>query len=359
LLHEGVLSEGPKDAPEGAGRPRTRLTLNPDAGQFVGVDFHADEILAVAVDFAQNIVKRARRPIRAGAAASRVVEGMMALIGEVMPNDSRRVLGIGIGCPGPVDREAGVALEYRHIRGLHGVPLAEPVARRFDIPTLVENTANAMALAELWFGQGRDVRHLTCLWIRSGVGAGIIVDRNLYGGWGDGAGEIGYWRCPVYEARANGVVRPLAKCGLRELEEIASVRAIRAALTASRTPAKRKGPKTGPRAWRIRDIAKAYREKDRFTRHVIDAAAGSLGWAVAQLALCLAPERVILSGPLAALGDDFRNTVSDVAAECFTSAGSRFPSVVLSSLGPFSAALGAAALVMDHWKPARQSAEGK
>ena len=352
LLREGILIDGEKAA-VGVGRPRTTVMLNPEAGQFVGVDFHADEILAISMDFAQNLVKRASQPIRRTDTVDDVVRGIVRAISEVVPSDQSRLLGIGFGCPGPVDREQGTAREYRYIRGFKNVPLVVPITKQFKVPVYIENTANAMALAELWFGQGRDLRDFACLWIRSGIGAGIVVNRKLYSGMADGAGEIGLWQCPVYRRNADGGFRPLRQDGLRELEEIASVHAMQASLTQAIASGRHSEAGDRPRSLDADQIIEAYRAHDSLTRTVVDAAAGSLGWAITHLLFCLAPERVVLAGPLAALGDDFLKPMLETAAQRFAPTGLPPPPIVMSTLGPFSGALGAAARVVDQWKPER------
>lgn len=350
LLREGILIEGSRAA-SGIGRPRTTVMLNPGAGQFVGVDFHADEVWAISMDFAQNPLKEAHHPIRPTDTAEDVVGGIVRAIDQVVPSEQKLLLGIGIGSPGPVDRHEGTAREYRYIEGFRNVPLIAPVAERFCVPVYIENTANAMALAELWFGQGRELSSFACLWIRSGIGAGIVVNRQLYSGVADGAGEIGFWQCPTYRVGKGGKLCSATTIGLRELEEIASVRAIRDALTQA-IEAGRSSVLAKPIPDTDR-IVQAYRDDDRLTRTVINAAAGSLGWAIVHLSLCIAPEKIILAGPLAALGEDFVAPIQSVAAECCAGTGLQPPSITLSTLGPYSGALGAAALVVDQWKPSR------
>jgi len=65
------------------------------------------------------------------------------------------------------------------------------------VPVFVENTIRTMALAELWFGQGRGLRNFICLGARSGLGAGIIIDGQVYRGADNRAGEIGDCRASL------------------------------------------------------------------------------------------------------------------------------------------------------------------
>ncbi|MBN1557954.1 MAG: ROK family protein [Lentisphaerae bacterium] len=250
------------------------------------------------------------------------------------------VLSVGVGCPGPVDVEQGTAVEYPYIRDFHDVALVEPLAARFGIPVYIENTSNTMALAELWFGAGRELHNFVCIWIRSGVGAGLIVDRNLYRGVADGAGEIGHWRCPARDRnKGNGDA-------WRELQDTASVRAILRALH----PDTETAPAAEPQ---VSDVLEACRRGDAQALDSIRAAAESLGWAVGHLGLVLAPEAVILAGPLTELGPVLSEPVGRIVQDLYAGWDLPIPKVLCSDLGPFSGALGAAALAVDRWKPAR------
>jgi N-acetylglucosamine repressor len=336
LIHEGYLVESGKNTSR-RGRPRMKLSLNPKAGQFVGVDFCADEILAVAIDFAQQVVAEARTPLRAGESTPTVLHALENTLAKVLPRRRKTALAIGVGCPGPVDIETGCAIEYPYIRGFHNVPLAERLQKRFRIPVSIENTCNTMALAELWFGHGRALNNFVCIWDRSGIGAGIVVDRKIYRGVADGAGEIGFWQCPVTLRGGRQTLRPL--------QEVASVRAI---LDRMRAPGKRKG--TRPQ---FRDIEQAFLKGNTRVHAILADVAHHLGYTVAQLGMALAPEAIILAGPLTTLRDALLEPVRTIVKNAYAPTHRAAPSLICSDLGPFSGALGAAALAVDTWKPPR------
>ncbi|MER3468763.1 MAG: ROK family protein, partial [Thermoflexus sp.] len=72
------------------------------------------------------------------------------------------------------------------------LPLKALVESQFGVPTFVENDVNLAAFGEKWFGAGRDVRHLVCVFIGTGIGAGLILNGELYRGHHYSAGEVGY-----------------------------------------------------------------------------------------------------------------------------------------------------------------------
>ena len=109
-MTEGFLT-GSEKADFEAGRPPTALRLNPEGGQFIGVDFEARKIIAMAVDFSDRPLKHAHREIRNSDAAAEVVEKIEQVILEVLPANQERLLAIGVGVPGLVDPIHGLAVD--------------------------------------------------------------------------------------------------------------------------------------------------------------------------------------------------------------------------------------------------------
>src|ERR1039458_4424844 len=195
LITEGFLVESEMTSFE-TGRPPTALRLDPDGGQFIGVDFEARNIMAMAVDFSDHPLKHAHRNIQESDSVAQIIAKIEEAIVEVLPEDQSHLLAIGVGVPGLVDPDQGVAVHYKYINHWKNIALAEPLAKRFGVPVYLENTVRSMTLAEMWFGQGRGAKDWLCLGIRSGIGAGIVSGGQLQRGANYRAGEIGRWRCP-------------------------------------------------------------------------------------------------------------------------------------------------------------------
>ena len=104
------------------------------------------------------------------------------------------VSAIGISCGGPLDSRRGVIMSPPNLPGWDDVPVVSFFEERFHVPVVVQNDANACALAEYLYGSGRGVRNLVFMTFGTGLGAGIIVDGRLYAGANDNAGEIGHIR---------------------------------------------------------------------------------------------------------------------------------------------------------------------
>ena len=238
------------------------------------------------------------------------------------------------------------------INDWQNVPLAAPLAKRFGVPVYLENNVRSMALAELWFGQGRGVKDWLCIGIRSGIGVGIVAGGQLQHGADHRAGEIGRWLYPGSSRPASRFF-DLSKSAQPEIQEIASVRAIVAALERARQAKENTLLSAQSEPLIFSDVVRAARQRDRLTIQIVEVAAKMLGWAVAELALALNPSQVILAGPLTLLGEIMLNPLRRRAEEILQAAAGNVPIIANSTMGEYSGALGAAALAVDKWKPTR------
>jgi N-acetylglucosamine repressor len=344
LIEGGFLLEGQKSR-RTAGRPPTLLELNPEAGQFVGVDFEARQLSATAVDFSQQTLDRRKQTIRATDTPDQVIEKIKSAVIDVAGGRRRPLLGIGVAVPGTVDPRRGVALHYKFIHDWRNVPLVKHLVREFHVPVYLENNIRAMALAERWFGQARGVENFVCLGIRSGIGAGVMVNGQLYRGRNNLAGEIGGWACLPEAGATNGP---------DTLEQLASTRAILQLLTGAALA----GRKTSlavrrGRVVTVDQMLQAARAGDSLVLEVLQRTARILGRTINQFTLLLNPEQVILAGPLADLGDVLLDPVRTVVERFTPALHAKAPRIVASQLGEYGGALGAAAMAVHQWKPVR------
>ncbi|PWU20175.1 MAG: hypothetical protein C5B50_04610 [Verrucomicrobia bacterium] len=351
LVAEGFLLDSERGQFE-VGRPPTALRLNPEGGQFIGVDFEARNIMAMAVDFSDRPLRQAHKTIQRSDSAAAIIKKIEKAITDVLPEDHARLLAIGVGVPGLVDPVNGVAVHYKYINNWKNIPLAAPLARRFGVPVYLENCVRSMALAELWFGQGRGVTDWLCFGIRSGIGVGIVAGGQLQHGATFRAGEVGRWSCPLSSRTATHFFDSVASDRL-ELQDIASARAIVAALERGRKAGEKSLLSAKEGSVDFSDVVQAALQRDKLTVQIVQVAAEALGWAVAKLALALDPSLVILAGPLTSLGDILLDPLRARAEQILRAAAGSVPNIVSSSMGEYSGALGAAALAVHEWKPAR------
>jgi len=352
LIRRGYLVES-KRTSRGLGRPPLLVELNPRRGRFIGVDFDARQVMTVAVDFSQRPLEQVCRTIPLRATTERVLTTIEQSIREVIGPRSGDVLGIGLGVPGPVDADRGIALDYKFIPDWHHVEIKPRIAATFQVPIFVENNVRSMALGELWCGAGGGLRDLVCLGIRSGIGSGIIVGGKLLCGANNLAGEIGRWTCPEDVLPAPGAAagqsakehpRP------RTIEDVASVTAMLAEAAARLAQGQKSALGKAGDLPTVATLLEAAGSGDPLARSIVERSAFTHAWIVHQLALLLDPERIVIAGPLAE-GAVYRDALQQAMARLAgPTLGSR---VVRSTLGALAGALGAAALAFHHWRPRR------
>ncbi len=104
------------------------------------------------------------------------------------------VTGIGISCGGPLNSKKGMILSPPNLPGWDHIPIVEMTEKKFGKKVLLQNDANAGAVAEWKYGAGRGVNNMIFLTFGTGMGAGLILDGKLYSGVSDLAGEVGHLR---------------------------------------------------------------------------------------------------------------------------------------------------------------------
>lgn len=101
---------------------------------------------------------------------------------------------IGISCGGPLDSSQGIILSPPNLQGWDEIPIVKLFSEKFRIPVAIQNDANACALAEWEFGAGRGKKNMIFMTFGTGMGAGLILNGQLYSGTNYNAGEIGHIR---------------------------------------------------------------------------------------------------------------------------------------------------------------------
>lgn len=168
------------------GRPKTLLGLNPDCASVVGIQLNAERNLIIMTDLNGNLLSEQQIP--SGAMTPRQLGDALAKF--LRGVEDKRVGAIGLALSGLVDAENGYCIWSRAL-DWNNVPIARQLAERFSLPVFIENDANAMAMAALVFGQLGNAESAIIATYGKGIGAGIVLNRQLYRGRHGKAGEIG------------------------------------------------------------------------------------------------------------------------------------------------------------------------
>ncbi|WP_167043415.1 ROK family transcriptional regulator [Salinibacterium sp. ZJ454] len=202
LIADGLLSEL-EYSPSQGGRPARLLGLQVDAGTAIGVKVAADHLTIVEVGLDGAVTRSATEPFDA-ADSDAIPNLAQALERFIDGSAAAPLLGIGIGVPGSVDRQADGIVDSTQL-GWSRMPVGPSLRRALGVPVLVENNVNALAVAETLHGQARGFSDALVVTIGTGIGAGIVTDGVVLRGHRGGAGEIGH--IPVSE---DG---PRCQCG--------------------------------------------------------------------------------------------------------------------------------------------------
>ncbi|MGW2407795.1 ROK family protein [Streptomyces sp. NPDC001739] len=317
LIESGLVVEVPAEEGEARrqGRPARRFRFRTEAGHLLGIEIGPHRIVALLSDLSGRVLDTAQRPVEEGAPADERLDRVRAVVADLLRRTGvprRGLRAVGVASPGIVEADGTVRLGTA-LPGWTGLPLGDRLRRSFRCPLLVENDANAAAVAEHWQGAAAGSDDLVFVLAGLSPGAGSLIGGRLHRGFGGAAGEIGALHLLGREATPEALLSTTGK-PLHPLDE-AQVAAVFAA--AGRGDA------------RARDAV------DRFVRRLVHD--------VAALVLALDPELVVIGGWATGLAGVLEPLREELARYCL-----RPPRVVLSQLGEAAVATGALRLALDH-----------
>ncbi|MCI9617963.1 MAG: ROK family protein [Eubacterium sp.] len=112
-------------------------------------------------------------------------------ITDIIKTYDFNIAGAGMSCPGPLDLINGQILTPPNLNGKwHNLYVAKELSKMADIPVYLDNDANLAALAEAVAGEGRDYRFVQFLTVSTGLGAGFVIDKQIYLGSHGYANEV-------------------------------------------------------------------------------------------------------------------------------------------------------------------------
>ncbi|MFE9456578.1 ROK family protein [Streptomyces californicus] len=318
--------------PTSAGGRRARsVSLSGDAGIVIGVDFGHTHLRVAVGNLAHQVLAEESEPLDVDASSAEGFDRAEVLVKRLIEATGispDKVIGIGLGVPGPIDVESGTLGSTSILPGWTGINPSEELSGRLGVPVYVDNDANLGALGELVWGSGRGVKDLAYIKVASGVGAGLVIDGTIYRGPGGTAGEIGH-----ITLDESG---PVCRCGNRGCLET---------FTAARYVLPLLQPSHGP-GLTMERVVQLAREGDPGCRRVIGDVGRHIGSGVANLCNLLNPSRVVLGGSLAEAGELVLGPIRDSVSRYAIPSAARQLSVLPGALGGRAEVLGALALVL-------------
>ncbi len=321
IVEESIENSGEKRQ---VGRPRTMLSLNPEARYSIGVHIGIGTIRVALTDLYANIKFSHHDPFEVDDDPHAVMERIGNSILQLIENntiDRKLLIGVGIGASGLVNHQQGVNVLAPRL-GWKNIPIQSILEKEVQLPVIVDNNVRTMALGEAMFGCGRDVDVLAFIYGRVGVGAGFVVKGQVYRGSGAGAGEIGHTIVIPKGGAAcrcgnNGCLETIISESviLQEAQEIAAAHPHCLLNSPSSIPTHLKPIE---RVFRAADLG------DPYLSAMIKDKACYFGIALANLVNILNPEIIILGGIFGHAGNSFlQETEKNLRSLTFANLGEK------------------------------------
>lgn len=329
---------------------RTTGKLLATQGYVLGIEISgsgARQSVALS-DLNGTILHRVRRPLEYIPDTHTVLSLLDDMLAEVMHPEQLhdgRVLRVGIAVGGLVDSSQGIVRTLHHAHGWDNFPLQDHFEQQLDVPCIIDNNANAAALAEVAYGVAVGERVVLYVGLGRGIGGGLVVNGKIYHGMTCTAGEIGHML-----VKENG---PKCSCGgYGHLEAIASAQAISRAMIGLSVehPETEEAIRqvTGERAERItaEQVFRLSAEGDKIAQRVVNDVITYLGIALANIVQLINPGVIILGGQVAQAGELLIQPLQARIRELSLPAASQDLRIVQSSLGAEANIVGAVTLAL-------------
>jgi N-acetylglucosamine repressor len=349
LIEAGIVRESGRAVVGSVGRRAELLELVPEARFALGVYIGDIDCLGLITDLSGRTHASFRvqvpSPDDPGSVASLAIAQARAMLaGWDGPRD--RLLGVGLGLPGLVDAETGIAHFLPHL-GWENVRVRELWQEAFDLAVFVDNDIRALALGEQWFGLGQSAQSLACLHVGDGIGCGVVIGGRIYHGATGGGGEIGHtvvdMNGPLCRCGSYGCLQTLAG-GQAVITHVA--RGLLGAVPSSLSAA----TQSDPRRLTLPLIFDAARHGDQLAQHAVEQTIPYAGVAVASVINIFNPQLVVLSGEVFEEGTDLIvDPVIEHARKRILGNAAKLTPICTTGLGKYGPALGAACLVLQQW----------
>ena len=327
-LHEAGLITPTGGGESTGGRPSSRFAFNRDRAVILTADIGASGFTVAVCDLVGTPVRHLTRQVNVWdgpvAVLQQVTDCMDELRGESV------VWGIGVGVPGPVEFRAGRVVNPPIMTGWDGFDISGWFAARYDVPVVVENDANARAVAEARLA---GVDNLISLKIGTGIGSGLVFNGQIIRGNEGAAGDIGHTRAATADENA-----PLpCRCGnVGCVEAYAGGWALRRDLA-----------ELGTDVADVSGIVRLVKQGDFDAVRLVRRSGRVLGDAVADLVSILNPGRIVISGQLAECDEVLLSGVRERIYQRTSPLATRNLLLSTSQLGEFAGVTGLALITVD------------
>ncbi|MGB2819928.1 MAG: ROK family glucokinase [Phycisphaerae bacterium] len=317
----------------------------------IGIDLGGTYIKFGLLDEDRQPSEVFQLPTPSGGNIDAVIDQMVAGAKQAMTTaglSAADVVGVGIGCPGPLSMSKGIVYDTPNIPGMKNIPLRDRVSQGLGIPAALENDANAAAYGEFLCGAGRECQDMVLLTLGTGLGGGVIVGGKVLHGAHEIGAELGHMII-VPDGRPCGCGQHgcieqycsatfMSRAAQKRLEETDAASILRGVLEAGEEITSK-------------DINEARNAGDAFAAEVWDEMARYLAMGCVSYARILDPDRIVLSGGMTAAGDDLLGPVTEYYRQFHWRLTEPHTGIALATLGNDAGVIGSAGVAWQECAP--------
>ncbi|MGG1573011.1 ROK family transcriptional regulator [Fictibacillus sp. NRS-1165] len=344
LIESDLIKESVQGESKG-GRKPTMLVINDDSFYVIGLDVGPKDIKTVMTDLNGKVLVFQERVLFSPLTNAELLDIMKAEIQQIMDQykgEEDKVIGIGVGMHGVVDAEQGLSL-YAPNLNLRNIPIKEELENRFSRTVKVENDAKALALGEVWFGNGNGAESVVVVNVGNGIGAGIVVDGKLFHGENFIAGEIGHMTIDIGGRQCTcgnyGCLQTLAAgpaIAEKAQKEVAIGRDSLLREMADHDLEKIDG----------KMVFEGALQGDELCIHVLKSTGIYLGIGLTNLIHLMNPKTIIIGGGVSNAGHFVMDSLKETVQKKVLTEAAKHTDIRLSMLGNKATAIGAVALLL-------------
>lgn len=327
----------------GGKRPKL-LAFNHIGKSILSIHINAEVTDGALLDLKANILFRIKVKSKLNEGKQKILTSVSDIISELFSKAKELnmpIKGIGIGCPGLVEIETGTILHSVNFKELNNLELGKFITEKFRTTVLVDNEDNNLALVE-HFGVGKGAKSLVSLITDVGIGAGILLDNQVFRGIDNSFGEIGH---TIIDFEGN-----LCHCGNRGCWETyaSSSALLREVIAHFEQTSILKKLVISPEDVTVEDIVEAVKMGDQVVRRIAIHDLGKfLGYGIVNIVNTFNPELVVIHGKITELGEELRESIYSCVQERALSIPGKRVEIVFSDLGSNGHILGAGALILN------------
>jgi N-acetylglucosamine repressor len=341
LIEEGLVSETGVGHSIGGKNP-ILLNLLEDAKWLIGLDLAHNQFRGAVVNLRGKIHKVITLPVN-DCTGDEALALVYEILDQLIEGISQPLLGIGVGAPGLINTTEGMIVNSVNLNWVN-LPLTYLLKKRYHLPVYILNDSQAAAIGEYTFGKEHQAdEDLIVINVRHGIGAGIVINGDLFQGDGGSAGEIGH----IIVVPEGGA---LCRCGKKGcLETVASAQALIKRVRSLLSQYPNSQLAQNPQAINLESIEKAFINNDPLACQTVLETAHFIGLAISSLVGILNIQKIFLAGDMTRFGEPWLAEIKNTMMNSCLAEAAQATRVEIGQLSENGIILGTSAIMVNNY----------